>query len=71
MGYKMLNLGPTGVGKGSLGIGKWNDENIREEAKKYLPEYMIPKKIIFKETLPVTNNGKTDRKALAAMLEKH
>ena len=44
---------------------------LREEAKKYLPEYMIPKKIIFKETLPVTNNGKTDRKALAAMLEKH
>ena len=35
MGYKMLNLGPTGVGKGSLGIGKWNDDNIREEAKKY------------------------------------
>jgi len=35
MGYKMLNLGPTGAGKGSLGIGKWNDENIMEEAKKY------------------------------------
>ena len=35
MGYKMLNVGPTGAGKGSLGIGKWNDENIREEAKKY------------------------------------
>ena len=35
MGYKMLNLGPTGAGKGSLGIGKWNDDNIREEAKKY------------------------------------
>lgn len=35
MEYKMLNLGPTGAGKGSLGIGKWNDENIREEAKKY------------------------------------
>lgn len=35
MGYKMLNLGPTGAGKGSLGIGKWNDENVREEAKKY------------------------------------
>ena len=44
---------------------------LREEAKKYLPEYMIPKKIIFKETLPVTNNGKTDRKALAAMLDRH
>ncbi len=35
MGYRMLNQGPTGIGKGSLGIGKWNDENVREEAKKY------------------------------------
>ena len=35
IGYKMLNLGPTGVGKGSLGIGKWNDETVREEARKY------------------------------------
>ena len=45
-------------------------QRLREESKKYLPEYMIPKKFVFVKTVPVTNNGKTDRKALAAMMEK-
>ena len=38
---------------------------IKEELKKSLPHYMIPKKIVFHDSLPMTPNGKIDRKALA------
>lgn len=37
---------------------------IRSQLTQYLPEYMIPKKIIFLDRLPMTNNGKVDRRAL-------
>ena len=33
-----------------------------------LPPYMIPRKIIFLDTFPMTPNGKTDRRALAALI---
>ncbi|RIP35809.1 D-alanine--poly(phosphoribitol) ligase subunit 1 [Staphylococcus gallinarum] len=47
-----------------------NDEQsfiheIKTELKQHLPEYMIPKKIMFTEHLPLTNNGKLDRKQIA------
>lgn len=50
-----------------------NDEfetgmKIRNELKKYVPEYMVPKKIIFMDKLPQTNNGKIDRKSLGELL---
>lgn len=38
---------------------------LKEELKAILPHYMIPKKIIFRDALPMTPNGKIDRKALA------
>lgn len=41
---------------------------IKNELKSFLPEYMIPKKIIFMNKLPRTNNGKIDRKALGELL---
>ena len=40
---------------------------IRQELGKLIPEYMIPKKIVFIENIPMTSNGKADRKSLAAM----
>lgn len=39
-------------------------QRIRGELKKRIPEYMIPRKFVFKDSLPITQNGKIDRKAL-------
>lgn len=41
---------------------------IKQALKEYLPEYMIPKKLVFLDQLPMTANGKADRKALGGML---
>ena len=38
--------------------------DIRGKLRAILPEYMIPKTVTFIERMPVTDNGKTDRKAL-------
>jgi len=42
---------------------------FKNDLKALLPEYMIPKKIIFTDQFPMNTNGKTDRKALALALE--
>lgn len=39
--------------------------DIKQELKQAMPEYMIPRKIIFKEQFPLTINGKLDRKQIA------
>ncbi len=38
---------------------------LKKELRKQLPEYMIPKHILFVDHFPVNANGKIDRKALA------
>lgn len=43
---------------------------LKKEAAAYLPPYMIPRKILAVESFPLNVNGKIDRKALAARLEK-
>lgn len=37
---------------------------IKDALKETLPHYMIPKKVVFRDSLPMTGNGKLDRKAL-------
>ena len=41
---------------------------LRELLKEKLPKYMIPKNIIFIDEMPMTVNGKLDRKKLEGML---
>lgn len=38
---------------------------LKERLKTTLPHYMIPKKVAFRESLPMTGNGKLDRRGLA------
>src|SRR6185437_16087948 len=39
---------------------------IREHLKRVMPEYMVPSAIMVLERLPLTSNGKVDRRALPA-----
>jgi acyl-coenzyme A synthetase/AMP-(fatty) acid ligase len=42
----------------------------RKEARRRLPDYMVPKDIRIIEAMPLNPNGKIDRKVLAATLEQ-
>lgn len=54
-------------------INRINDKKvileIKKELKEYVPNYMIPKKIVLKESFPININGKIDRKLLLQELE--
>ena len=43
---------------------KIDEEAIRSHLNNYLPEYMVPSVFVHLEKLPLTTNGKLDRKAL-------
>ncbi|AHC73539.1 ptzF [Candidatus Endolissoclinum faulkneri L5] len=43
-------------------------ETLRTHLVELLPDYMIPRSIKIEETLPLTDNGKIDRKALTAAM---
>ena len=47
--------------------GEANATAMRKSLQEQLPPYMVPSSFVFLETLPVTANGKVDRKALAAL----
>lgn len=42
-------------------------QEIKLKLAKFIPTYMIPKKFVFLDEFPVTNNGKIDRKCLGGM----
>lgn len=49
-------------------VATYQDANtLKEHLKSVLPEHMIPKKYIYIEALPLTKNGKLDRKKLLAI----
>jgi amino acid adenylation domain-containing protein len=45
-------------------------EAVREEMKKRVPDYMIPKRVHLLDSLPLGATGKIDRKALTRMLDE-
>ncbi len=44
------------------------EDVVKQALKKELPEYMIPTAVIILEKLPVTRNGKTDKRKLLAFI---
>jgi amino acid adenylation domain-containing protein len=46
-----------------------NPEQLRDELRRHVPEYMTPSGFVILERLPVTINGKIDRKALVLLSE--
>lgn len=43
-------------------------KGLQRRLKNYLPDYMVPKKMIFLDQIPMTVNGKADRRHLKGML---
>ena len=66
-GDKVAHLVAHLVVEGELGVSEFRAGLAMKEAlKETLPHYMVPKKIMFHSSLPMTGNGKVDRRALAA-----
>ncbi|MEM7483561.1 MAG: condensation domain-containing protein, partial [Acidobacteriota bacterium] len=47
--------------------GDLSNESLRQQLGERLPEYMVPSFLLVLPSLPLTSNGKVDRKALLAM----
>lgn len=50
--------------------GDVEEDQIKDFAKKWLPQYMVPARFIMLNELPLNSNGKVDRLALKKLYEK-
>lgn len=57
---------PIGTTINHLSVEAWIEE-LRQALEIRLPRYMVPRSIIVLESMPLTANGKADRKALLAL----
>ncbi len=56
--------GHTGLAAYVVAAGDLSAGDLREWLRDRLPEYMVPRHLVFLETLPLTAQGKVDRRAL-------
>ena len=50
--------------------GEPQEEQVRQALASMLPEYMVPRRILFCRALSMTVNGKIDRRKAAALLDQ-
>lgn len=62
---------PIGTDKKGLLQQTISANVLREYLKKYLPDYMCPSSFVLLDTLPLTHNGKIDRRALPMPSDAH
>lgn len=53
--------------KDHVADGAAGARELRDELRAYLPDYMVPKRIKVVDDLPITANGKVDRRALGSL----
>lgn len=44
-----------------------NEDKIKEKLAEILPKYMIPSRIVMLDSIPITNNGKIDKKKISTI----
>jgi D-alanine--poly(phosphoribitol) ligase subunit 1 len=62
--WPLSDGGPASSIVGFVCSSTATDRKIVESCRQQLPNYMVPKKIIFVDSLPYNTNGKLDRRAL-------
>ena len=55
------------AGSGAVYTAPWSPASLHQALQRELPDYMVPAHICVLESLPLTGNGKVDRKALPAI----
>ena len=68
IGWPLSASGADGI-VGFVSPSNKDVAHIQQSVKAFLPAYMQPSRVIQIDTFPLNANGKTDRKALQAMLE--
>jgi amino acid adenylation domain-containing protein len=65
LGSRLRAVIVTVKGEGEVGGGSLTRENVLDHCRQWLPSYMVPDVIDFRENLPRTSTGKVDRAGLA------